>query len=276
MGQDPAQPGGADRARPEVLVAVHPRPELGLRIVQVDHRQAFEADPVVELGDEPVDALGRIDRIARAPQVGGVEADRDAPGAHATGGDRLEQASELRHVDAQAAPATGRVLEDDQRRAGLLGDLPERDRDAIGDARDPGLGAAAFVRAGMDVDEARAERRRDGQLVAQEVDRLHVERLVGPGKVEEIRRVDRDRTHARFVESRPERGELARRFRTATPGRRVVAEDLERVQADRLRSIDRGDHPPAERQVGAEPAAVGKHGRIVAGRLWRWTPRPSG
>ena len=51
MGQDPAQPGRPDRPGAEVLVAVEPRAELGLRIVQVDHRQALEADPLAELAD---------------------------------------------------------------------------------------------------------------------------------------------------------------------------------------------------------------------------------
>ena len=59
----------------------------------------------------------------------------------------------------------------------------------------------------------------------------------------------------------PERRLLLRRLGAATPGRRVVAEDLERGRADLVGPLDGLDHPAAEGQVGTEPAAVGEHRR---------------
>ena len=79
------EPDGPDRAGAEMLVAIEPRAELGLRIVEVDHRQAIEPDPLVEVGHEAIDAVGRVDRVAGAPQVGRVEAERDSSGGDARG-----------------------------------------------------------------------------------------------------------------------------------------------------------------------------------------------
>ena len=53
-----ASPAGPIEPAPEMLVPIEARAERRLRVVEVDHRQALEADPVVELADDPVDALG--------------------------------------------------------------------------------------------------------------------------------------------------------------------------------------------------------------------------
>ena len=70
MADQGAHPGDADAARPDVLVTVEVGAERGTRIVEVDHRQAGEPDPPIDLLDEPVDSLGIGDRIAGAPTGG--------------------------------------------------------------------------------------------------------------------------------------------------------------------------------------------------------------
>ena len=115
------------------------------------------------------------------------------------------------------------------------------------------------MRTGVDVDEPCAERRRDGQLVAQEVDRLQVEGIVRAGQIDEVGRVDGDRAEPKVREPGPVGTKFAWRQGPPAPGRGVVAEDLEGVEADRLGPLDRCHHPATERQVGAEPTAVGKH-----------------
>ena len=72
--------------------------------------------------------------------------------------------------------------------------------------------------------------------------------------------------------------EVLGRCRSPPPGRRVVAEDLERVEPDLVGSVDRPDHRRSERQVGADPSAIRVHGghrtvwRHARARSDRWVP----
>ena len=73
--------------------------------------------------------------------------------------------------------------------------------------------------------------------------------------------MDGDRPDAELGESGAEGRPLGRRFLAASPGGRVVGEDLERPGTDLVGAIDRLDHAAAQREVGAEASSVGKHPR---------------
>ena len=75
--------------------------------------------------------------------------------------------------------------------------------------------------------------------------------------------MDGDRTHPELGQAGPEGRQLRGRLGSPTPGGRVVAEDLEGVEPDLVAAVDGVDHPLAERQVGADPSAVGNHCGIV-------------
>ena len=158
---------------------------------------------------------------------------------------------------------------------------------------DAGRDAGAAVRAGVDVDEPGGERRAPpGARAASTVDRpsRRTSRL-GSGEVHQVRGVDRDRRDVVRDERARGRPASSRGGVGATPpGGRVVGEDLERRGADRVGALDGLDHAVGERQVGAEPAAVGEHRRdiVAAGsavgsvmdpdllpRSRRWPTRPA-
>ena len=54
--------------------------------------------------------------------------------------------------------------------------------------------------------------------------------------------------------------ELPRRIVPPPPGGGIVCKDLERGRPDGMRPFGGLDHAVAERQVGTQPAAIGKHG----------------
>ena len=60
----------ADPAGSQVLVAIEPRSELRLRVVEVDHDQPVEADPLVEIREERIDRRGLARVDPRRPGVG--------------------------------------------------------------------------------------------------------------------------------------------------------------------------------------------------------------
>ena len=70
MGEPALDPGHADLAGPQVLVAVEPAAERRLRVVEVHHHDPADAHPAVDLVDERVDAL-RSRRSGGRPPTGG-------------------------------------------------------------------------------------------------------------------------------------------------------------------------------------------------------------
>ena len=59
VGEPALDPGHPDLARAQVLVAVEPAAERRLRVVEVDHHDALDAHPAVDLVHERVDPAAR-------------------------------------------------------------------------------------------------------------------------------------------------------------------------------------------------------------------------
>ena len=134
-------------------MSIEARPELGLRVVEVDHDQSLEPDALVEVGQEGVDRGGIRDVDAGRPGVRDVEAEAEPLGRDATRGRRLEDAGELRDVRPEREPAARRVLEDDTRGSWAVVDLTEDAREAVRQAFGPGRDAGSAMRPDVDVDE---------------------------------------------------------------------------------------------------------------------------
>ena len=268
MDEHVARPVDADLAGAEMLVAIDPRAELGLRVVEVDHDQPVEADPGVEVGQEGVDRRRVADIDPGRPGV------RRRRGRSRSGRRplRLADASAMAASSATSCRARSRSRREFSstiigRGIAALASVPSTSasdqREAVGEPlRCPPCTPAAAMRADVDVDEARREPGRGPQVAGQDADRAREEVLLGTGQVDEVRGVDRDRIGCRAPTSRSRKaGPSAGRRRAAPPGGRVVGEHLERVGADLVRPVDRLDHAAAERQVGAEASSVGKHPR---------------
>ena len=132
-------------------------------------------------------------------------------------------------------------------------------QDAVREPFDARRDAATQVRADVDVDEARPERRRLAQLVGEHVDRA-LERLrIRAGEVHEVRGVDRDRRDVELAQASRNAassgGGSARRFQAVGLSR----EDLHRARPDLVGAVDRLDHPGREGQVRTESSAIGEH-----------------
>ena len=186
----------ADPARAHVLVTVRSRPDVRAGVVEVDHVQPPEAHQLVEGLQGPVHPDGRVQRVARAPEVGRVQAEpvplaRDAGRRHG-----LVDGAELLHRRAQPEAAPGTVLEHQQDlRCGIahgIDDGAEPPREAI----DRGRRTLAPVRPDVDVDEPRPVQLGHAQLVGQDVHRAPVRLGVRAGEVDEVGGVDRERRDA--------------------------------------------------------------------------------
>ena len=135
------------------------------------------------------------------------------------------------------------------------------ERQAIGQPFRAGRHAGPAVRSDVDVDEPTGEARRRTQVAGEDRHGAAEEVLLGAGQVDQVGGVDGDRPDVVLRQARAERRQLRRRLLATAPRRRVVDEDLERSGADLVGAVDGLDHAVAERQVGAEPSAIGKHPR---------------
>ena len=140
-------------------------------------------------------------------------------------------------------------------------DLVQGGAEPAGEARDAGRHAGFAMRADVDVDVRRAPRRRHAQLVRQHRHGSRVKLRLRPGEIDEVRGVDDERPDAGGREALAEGGQLGRERRPAAPRGRVVGEHLDRGRADLDGAIGGPDHALAEREVGADPSAVGEHRR---------------
>ena len=263
----PEQVGQARRADPpgaQVLVTVRPRPELGARVVEMDHDQPLEPDPLVEGGQEASIAAGVGDVDAGAPGVRGVEAEADSLGVDAARRDRRGDAPPARRRSCPArrrcrpssrARACGRVRARRRpRRALSRMPVGRRRRDRRRRRRCPA------VRTDVDVDEPRPERRRAAQLVGEHVDRAREDSGFGPAR---FTRYEAWIETGRDVElAEPRRG--TRRTRRGGSARRrqavgLSAEDLHRVAPISWARSTALTIPVAEGQVGTESSAIGEH-----------------
>ena len=143
VAQHVREPGDRDPTRPEVLVPVRARRERRPRVVEVDQGQAIEADAPIEPGEERVDDRRIADVDAGSPRVGEVEAEPDVVRGRCPRRSRPSAiATSSSSVRAEAATATGRVLEDERRRlADDASDAREHLRDAVDEPGDADLDA---------------------------------------------------------------------------------------------------------------------------------------
>ena len=285
---EPAEAGGADPPRADVLVAVGARAELRARVVEVDQPQPVEADPRRRTSSTTASTpAGRVDRVAGAPQVRGVEAEPEpARGRRPRRRSAASIARQLLDRRPEPGPDAGAVLEHDEDDVRRLAVAHRRSRHA---ARAPSARRAIPASApaprcepDVDVDERRAPRRRDAQLVRE--DRRPIARgAPGPARARLTRY---GAWTASGPMSRPARrsrkaGSSSGQRRPAAPRGRVVGEHLDRGRADLGRAVGGPDQPLPERQVGADPPAVGEHRREAyrsgTGRHldWRRGRRPA-
>ena len=179
----------------------------------MEHDQALEPDPLVEVGQEGVDRgrLGRrrCRRPRRAPCRGrNPAARRRRP--RATAASRIP-ASSVTSVPARSrSPASSRgrpSLRRDRRRP-----RRGRQREPVGESAGPGLDAGVTMRPDVDVDEPPEIARGRPQVAREDLDRPLEESSSGPGEVDEVRGVDGDRPDVELGQAGPERGLLARRL----------------------------------------------------------------
>jgi hypothetical protein len=227
----------AEEAGTDVLVAVEPGPEVGLRVVQVERQHAAKADGPLAFRHRALPALAPPDVVAGGEQVARVEADPDALGTpHAR-----HQRTELGQSAADDVPGAGRVLERDLH--------PVQGR---GDARDARVEPVAHVRARVDHDRGEPERLGAIELVGERVDRLPPLRRPGRGEVHEVARVREHRPHPGAPPGRPERADVVGRERTRRPLPVALEEDLDRVASERVATVQRERETARDRHVSAE------------------------
>ena len=248
---DLADPPGAD-----VLVAVHARAELGLRVVEVDHHQPLEPDPRVEVGEEGVGRrrVGEVD--SRRPRRGRCRG-RTRP---ARSGRRARRGPR-RWPPARRRRARARSRRRPSSRATSIGRRPA----AVASTSAAASRATPVGRAALDarpstpaprcepmwtLTNRAAERRARPAARWRARDRALEEVRVGAGEVDQVRGVDRDGAMPCSASRCAEGRELRRRRGAAPPGRRVVAEDLERGRADLGGAVGGLDHAVAERRGG--------------------------
>ena len=128
-------PAGAD-----MLVTITARTSLRRRVVEVDQDEAIQPDPPVELAEEPIDGPGLVEPDPRAPGMGRVQAEAEAPLRDAEGGRGRGDPGELGHAGADRPTATGRVLEDDHCAARVVTDRLQGARHRSRRPPDPGAG----------------------------------------------------------------------------------------------------------------------------------------
>ena len=134
-------------------------PRSTLRVVEVDHDQAIEPDPRIEVGEEGVDRVRLRQVDAGGPRVRRVEAEPEAVAGDATSGGRLGDGGQLGDVGAESEAAPRRVLEHDRRSVEPAVDLGEHEGQPVRQALRPELDAGTAVRADVDVDEPRQRSR---------------------------------------------------------------------------------------------------------------------
>ena len=121
----------------EVLVAVEMRAALRLRIVEVDHDQPVETDPVVEVRQEGIDG-GRFGQVDPGrPGVGRVKTERHAVTGDAASGGGLGDVGQTGPRPSRDRSRSPGPLEDDRWCIGSAIDL--------GEPRARSLSASLFV-----------------------------------------------------------------------------------------------------------------------------------
>ena len=271
VAQQMSEAFAPDQAVPEMGMAVMARAAIGGRIVEVDHRQALQSDQPIEVEQEIVDGFRVGYVVAGTPKMRRVQAHGQLS-VHAPSPGRVEDHRQLLDCGPDAGPAAGRVLQYEQCRLGLIVGTEEPIRGALQTVRNPSnarLNSGASMRSRVDVHEPCPELVGVFDLVTHHRDRLREQNIVWSGQVHQVRGVDRHRSNVQLDQATPERGRLRWGLEPAPPGRRVVAEDLERRGSDLGRPFDDADKPHAHRQMGARPPAARELNACHRGALRR-------
>ena len=262
-----------DPSRADVLVAVRPRAQLRARVVEVDHPQPPEAERRVEAPRRrrrrPRRCRSRSRRPTGAPCRGSSRTARGRSPAAATASS-IRASSSMRR--AQPEPAAGAVLQDEGHVAPLV----------AGELRGPATRPSARRAMPASTPSPRCEptwtltyaapyARATRSSCARTTTDLSMRPGSGPARLTRYGAwIDSGATPCSARRSR-KAGSSPGSVGTAAPGRRVVAEHLDRGRADLGRPVGGPDHAGAEGEVGAEPPTVRKH----RPKSSRGTPRPA-
>src|SRR5260370_6470367 len=183
MGQEAAKRYSADFAFADVLVAVHTTAERNFGVVDVEDRDAREADGAVDEFERGGEAGFAFDVVARREQMRGVEARADLQALQ-----RVQHFAEFFQARAERGAHAGSVFEQNAQRScrQILCRLFHRfDSEAYGL-----VGFALAAGARMHDEELRAERDTTDELVVKGLDGAGTEHGLLRGAIEWIVAVD--------------------------------------------------------------------------------------
>jgi len=236
-----------DLPAPDVPVPVAPRGEGQQRVVDVHQRQAPEAEGGVHVGDGATQPARRVDGVACAEGVRGVDAHAHA--LRALG--RSDDLGKLLEARADYVPLPGGVLQDHRRpvRRALAGGV-----NRLGDAPDAVVdGALGTDAAQVQDDPGGAEPARGLQLLAQVGDALLAQPAVGGGDVQQVLRVYEVRADVEVGEASRELGPLVLRDLVARPLHGGGGEHLHGGAAPHHRAPDTPVQATCDGDVEAQP-----------------------
>jgi len=239
-----------DLALADRLVPIHPRAEIFLRIVGVNHHQPVEADASVEFPERGIERRLRREGIAGREHVAGVEAHAHAACQAWHSVDPLEHRADFRERSPEARTlARGRLDED-------AGGERLRSRqgggDAVGRAGHGDVDGLISRGARMGHHPRDAERLGPLELRDEPRDRLAAECLIGRRGIDQIRIV-RDHEPQARVEHRPAEGRRVGRIeRCHVPAVDVAGEHLQALAARFHRPLHGLREAAGDRLVGAE------------------------
>ena len=192
---------------------------------------------------------------------------RRRPPARSPTTPRRSRRSPSRRPTSSPRPRSGPAAPGPGRRACRRSPPPlERPGDPVDEPRDPRVDPAPAMRSGVDVHDPGAEAH--GRLSSDASSSIERSRRTSSAPARLIRYEAWTTSGAMSRPSRAlaERRDLGRGLGPPLPGRRVVAEDLEGGGPDLGRAIRGLHHPVGDREMSAEPPAVGKHRRHPSGR----------
>ena len=138
VADEVSQAARPDPPRPQMFMAIDLRAEFDARIVEVDHDQPVEPDPIIEIGEERIKRLWLADVDPRAPGMSGTRQNATRSGATPRTAMASTISRELIEVRPDSEPAARRVFQHDHRRVGLEIDLGKGELDGVPHALDPG------------------------------------------------------------------------------------------------------------------------------------------
>jgi hypothetical protein len=222
----------AHQALGDAVVAIAIRAEGCLRVVDMEAADSVEADPFVDLVEEPIELIVIGDVVAGCVEVAGIEAEAEAWMSPEPVDDRRELVDGASDRSARA----GRVLDEKVRLAGApLERGLERCRHAIESAA---LQPGAEMGSDMEDDAVRSDGTRRLGCGQERRRALLVEIPFLTREVDEVERVDEDATHLDLGPAGATRGENGRVVVGEAPRAGALDEELDGVRADLDRSVD--------------------------------------